>query len=153
MKKIYLSYIINKEKNKKNIRIYIEKLIPFIKFILNKEKIYNYTINYIFCNNKYIFYLNNIFFKKNKNTDVISLHYFYKKYLIGDIYISLEETNINSIYNLVNYKYEILRNVIHGILHIIGYLDDNIYDKNIMYIKQKKYILIYILKYFLKKKK
>ncbi|XBT18675.1 MAG: rRNA maturation RNase YbeY [Candidatus Shikimatogenerans sp. Tcar] len=147
MKKIYINFF---DKKEKHIYKYIKKIFSYIKYILFKEKIYNYILNYIYCNNKYIIYINNIFFKKKKKTDVISLFYNNNnnniKYLIGEIYICLEETYINSVYNFVDYKYEILRNIIHGTLHTIGYLDNNKKNKEIMYEKQKYYILKYIFK-------
>ncbi|WXB47396.1 MAG: rRNA maturation RNase YbeY [Candidatus Shikimatogenerans sp. Tmey] len=147
MNKVKFTFL-DKRSVDKDIKKYIKLLRSFIRYIFNKEKINFYKIDYIFCNNRDIINLNSVFFKKNKITDVISIHYFYKKLIVGEVYICLEESHINSLYNSVDYKYEILRNIVHGTLHVIGYLDSTIIEKKIMHGKQKYYILKYILKYF-----
>ncbi|XBT18354.1 MAG: rRNA maturation RNase YbeY [Candidatus Shikimatogenerans sp. Tduv] len=132
----------------RNKKIYYEKII---KYILKKENYKKYRMNYIFCDKVHMIILNNNIFKKKISTDVISINYcnYYNKILIGDVYICLQSTYENSLYYQVDFSYEILRNIIHGTLHILGYSDNNEYYRNIMLKKQNKYIIKYIYKYII----
>jgi rRNA maturation RNase YbeY len=59
------------------------------------------------------------------NTDVISFNYSnVRNNIDGEILISFEDAMLNSRIYKVKYGEEILRLVVHGILHLLGY-DDN----------------------------
>ncbi|MDH3004295.1 MAG: rRNA maturation RNase YbeY [Candidatus Shikimatogenerans sp. JK-2022] len=136
----------------KNIIIYKYKLFKKkINEIVNLEKKKIHILNYIFCNNKYILYINYNFFKKNTYTDTISFNYNENKNynkIFGDIFISVEEVYLNSLRWKIKFIIEIKRVIIHSLLHLIGYNDNNLINKNIMkkkenfYIKKLKNIII-----------
>lgn len=130
-----------------------KKLLKFIKFILNNEKPYLYKckINYIFVSSEDIYYFNKLLFNRKRNTDVISINYLNtNKHLVSDIFISIPDTYFNSTFYRVGFYYELLRNIIHGTLHCVGYNDLTISDKKNMLKIINYYIIIYIIKYILK---
>ncbi|WGH26163.1 MAG: rRNA maturation RNase YbeY [Candidatus Shikimatogenerans bostrichidophilus] len=127
-----------------------KKLKKIIYYISLKEKKHIYNINYIFCNNKYILYLNNKYLKKNKFTDTISFNYSNDNNIIyGDIFISIDQVYYNSIIYKVNFNKEMNYNIIHSLLHLIGYNDNNKLNYNKMFSILKN---IYIKKFKKKKK-
>lgn len=119
-----------------------KKLKQKIKNIFFLEKQNIYKVNYIFCNNKYILYINNYFLNKNYYTDTISFEYNYinKKNIYGDIFISVDQVYNNSIIWKQYFSIEMKRVIIHSILHLLGYNDNNKINKKIMINKENLYI-------------
>ncbi|WP_204098339.1 rRNA maturation RNase YbeY [Candidatus Karelsulcia muelleri] len=106
-----------------------------IEKILRYEKSNFKKIIYIFCNNKYISTLNFFVFKNTKWTDVITLKQTDRKQ-VGEIYINIEMIKFNSIVFKKTFYDELKRVMIHGVLHLIGYEDNN---KQIT--EKEKYVL------------
>lgn len=114
--------IINKTSDKKISNL--KKLIKNISYKVLNKKIDE--INLIFVDDRKIKQINKKFLKKDSATDVIAFNYkntFPLK--IADIFISSQRAIKNSkIYN-INYETEILILLCHGLLHILGYNDNN----------------------------
>ncbi|MGX7590535.1 rRNA maturation RNase YbeY [Candidatus Karelsulcia muelleri] len=105
--------------------------------ILRYEKSNFKKILYIFCNNKYISTLNCFVFKNTKWTDVITLKKTDRnKNKVGEIYINIEMIKFNSIVFKKTFYEELKRVMIHGVLHLIGYEDNNkqITEKETFYV-------------------
>ena len=67
------------------------------------------------------------------STDIITFDYSEDKNKIdGEIFISIDEAELNASNFKVHLKNEITRLIIHGILHLIGYDDQQKKDKIIM---------------------
>ena len=137
----------------KNPQNYFKKKIKnFINFFSLNKKSFKITI--LLTNNKKMKFLNKKFRKKNKETDVLSFPFWEKIQLkknknknlyLGDIAISYEYVKNRS--KISNFKLELDKMWIHGILHLLGYD----HKKNKDYYKMKK-TEDKILKYFHKKK-
>lgn len=85
--------------------------------------------------------INKKYLKHNFNTDVITFNYSAGKTEIdGEILISFEEAKRNAKKYRVKYEKEILRLIIHGFLHLIGYDDNN--NKNKAKMKSMENMLI-----------
>ncbi|WGH25527.1 MAG: rRNA maturation RNase YbeY [Candidatus Shikimatogenerans bostrichidophilus] len=127
---------------KKNIKINQKNMLKkkiFLIAYLEKKKIY--ILNYIFCNNKYILNINKKYLKKIYFTDIITFNYSNKKNIIyGDIFISVDQVYINSKIFNVKFSKEIKRVIIHGILHLFGYNDNNKFNRKEMKYKEDFYI-------------
>lgn len=125
-------------KKKIKIRYNIKKIISDI--LKSERKKCNY-INIIFVNDKEIKKINADFRLKNSETDVISFSSKEKKYSCGDIFISVDTAKNNAKKYKVDLKDEILRLVIHGILHVLGYDHTDVFGKKeVMNKKQEKYL-------------
>ncbi|MGX7590959.1 rRNA maturation RNase YbeY [Candidatus Karelsulcia muelleri] len=112
-----------------------------IEKILRYEKSNFKKIIYIFCNNKYISTLNFFFFKTKKFTDVITLKKTDRnKKKVGEIYINIDMIKFNSIVFKKTFYEELKRVMIHGVLHLIGYEDNNTTNKKQMTEKEKFYL-------------
>ena len=80
---------------------------------------------YQFCDNPYILELNRKFLGHNYNTDIITFDNSQgDDAVIADIVISLEEVELNGEEYGTGFRNELLRVMIHGILHCCG-LDDH----------------------------
>ena len=97
-------------------------------------------INIIFTSDKYLLSINKQYLSHNYFTDIITFDYCQDKTIHGDIFISIETVENNSIRFGVSFKGELLRVIIHGVLHLIGYNDQNDHDKSTMRKKENEYL-------------
>ena len=121
--------IVNNEENrieKKLVHKIVKKLVEDFNFSIK-----NVQINFI--NSKEIKKINNKYLKHNYSTDIITFNYSEtKKELDGEIYISIEDVASNSEKYKVTFMEEVLRLIIHGFLHLLGYDDKDKKNKVIM---------------------
>jgi len=80
-------------------------------------------ITYIFCDDKYLNKINLEFLNHDTLTDIISFDNRIGKQINGEIYISVERVRENAKIYKTNFKDELHRVMIHGILHFCGYND------------------------------
>lgn len=80
-------------------------------------------INYVFVNDERILEVNRKFLSHDYYTDIITFDYTHQGVISGDIYISLDTIRTNA--DMLNqpYERELLRVIIHGILHLCGIND------------------------------
>jgi len=87
--------------------------------------------------------INNKYLKHNYYTDVISFNYNKKNNISGDIYISEEQVILNAA-NLSNkVEEELLRVIVHGVLHLVGYNDVSEKEKLEMKLKEDEYLNVF----------
>jgi metalloprotein, YbeY/UPF0054 family len=84
-------------------------------------------IAYIFCSDKRILEVNNQYLKHDYYTDIITFDYSEGSIISGDIFISIDTVKSNSEKFGVSFENELLRILIHGVLHLCGQ-DDNTPD-------------------------
>ena len=77
-------------------------------------------ISYIFCNDKRILEINNQYLSHDYYTDIITFDYSEGTIISGDIFISVDTVRSNSEEFGVDFDNELLRILIHGILHLCG---------------------------------
>lgn len=73
-------------------------------------------------------------------TDVITFTQEKKNSLSGSVYIGIETVIKNSILHNVSVKNELYRVVIHGVLHLAGYIDLTEEDRRVMREKEDYYL-------------
>ena len=122
-----------KLKNKTKIRNWIRETIK------NENRIPG-TINIIFTSDEYLLNINNQFLSHNYFTDIVTFNYCENETIIGEIFISKETVLNNSKRFFVSFEDEILRVIIHGVLHLIGYNDHSNEEKKIMREKENDYL-------------
>jgi len=102
-------------------KLRIHKLISKLKKDLSFN-ISSLIINFI--SSESIFELNKIYLRHNYPTDIITFNYSGShSNLDGELFISVEEAEINANRFKVSLNNEISRLVIHGILHLLNYDD------------------------------
>lgn len=100
-------------------------------------------ISYIFCSEERILEVNQQFLNHDYFTDIITFDYSESDIISGDIFISLETVKTNASDFNVSYEEELLRVIIHGILHLCGQEDKAPETKEIMTTKEDKALLAY----------
>ena len=96
------------------------------------------NINYIFCSDERELEVNRAFLGHDYYTDVITFDYSTAQTLNGDIFISLETVQSNAEMVGEPYEKELLRILIHGVLHLTGQGDKTPETKAEMTAKEEK---------------
>ena len=78
--------------------------------------------------------------KHNYFTDVISFNYNKKDVIYGDIYISVDSVKRNAEKYNQEFIKEFKRVIIHGVLHLNGYVDNTKEERKIMEKKENFYL-------------
>lgn len=90
------------------------------------------NLNYIFCNDDRILEVNKEFLGHDYYTDIITFDYSEPGIVSGDMYISLETVETNSIKFHTSYDKELMRVIIHGVLHLCGINDKGRGERAVM---------------------
>ncbi len=123
-------------KNKKTIREWIVGTIT-------REGKKTGDISYIFCSDSYLLKINQEYLQHDDYTDVITFDYTEGDKISGDIFISYERIIENAAGLDISPENELLRVMIHGILHLCGYKDKNPIAKKEMTEKENKNLAFY----------
>jgi probable rRNA maturation factor len=120
------------------------KTAKWIKDTASKEGVVIKDINYIFCTDEYLLTLNQGYLNHNTLTDIITFDYSVsKKSIDGEIYISIDRATENARTLKIDFQQELLRVMVHGILHLVGYKDKTAKDKTQMRKKEDSYLSLY----------
>jgi probable rRNA maturation factor len=100
-------------------------------------------INYIFCSDARILEFNSLYLKHDYYTDIITFDYSEGSSISGDIFIGIETVASNATQLGLNSELELLRVIIHGVLHLCGFKDKTPQDEAIMH-QQEDMALSYL---------
>lgn len=115
----------------------------WISRIILSENFIEGEINYIFCDDEYLFNINVEYLNHDTFTDIISFDYTVGNLVQGDIFISTERVADNATNFNVEFKTELLRVMSHGILHYCGYKDKSDEDSQLMRQKEDEKIAMF----------
>lgn len=87
---------------------------------------------YIFCSEEYILSVNNDYLQHDYYTDIITFDYCEGLIISGDMFISVETVKSNAHKYSQDYQRELLRVIIHGVLHLCGLNDKSPEDEKNM---------------------
>lgn len=99
-------------------------------------------INIIFCSDEYLLEVNKQYLNHDYYTDIITFNYNTDK-INGDLFISLDRVTDNANQNNVPRETELLRVIIHGVLHLLAYNDKTAKEEKEIRAKEDSYIKIY----------
>ena len=122
---------------------YPRKTVKWIIESARREKKSVLNVNYIFCSDRYLLGLNQEFLGHNTFTDIITFDDSDAKNISGEIYISLDRVKENSLKFNSPFQDEILRVMIHGVLHLSGYNDKKAREVSIMRKKEEAYLSLW----------
>lgn len=89
-------------------------------------------LTYVFCDDERILEVNRQFLSHDYYTDIITFDDCRGKLLRGDMFISLDTVASNAALQGVSARQELLRVIIHGILHLCGINDKGPGEREIM---------------------
>ncbi|MES2545339.1 MAG: rRNA maturation RNase YbeY [Bacteroidota bacterium] len=100
-------------------------------------------INYIFCDDEYLHKLNVEYLNHDTLTDIISFDYSVGNELHGDVFVSVERVRENAIDFNTKFEDELMRVLVHGVLHYCGYKDKSDEDELLMRSKEDEKIALF----------
>ncbi len=116
-------------------------VIDWIKSSIHKEDKNLHSLNFIFCSDAYLHKINLDFLNHDTLTDVITFPYSENEHIIeGDIFISIDRIKENAKTFKATFDQELSRVIIHGVLHLMGYSDKSLIEKEEMTKKENIYL-------------
>ena len=100
-------------------------------------------LGYLFCDDEKIIAANREFLNHDYYTDIITFDYSKGKKISGDMIISLETVRSNADLFRQPYERELLRVIIHGVLHLCGINDKGEGEREIMEQCEDKALRLY----------
>ena len=121
----------------------LEKVENWINQTIENEKCFTGNVTYIFCSDNYLLDVNRKYLNHDYFTDVITFDYVKNGKISGDIFISIDRITENAKIFNVSRENELLRVMIHGVLHLIGYDDQTDEQEAEIRSKEDFYLNIY----------
>jgi rRNA maturation RNase YbeY len=116
----------------------------WVNEVISLESFSLTAISYIFCSDKHLLSINREFLQHDYFTDIITFDNSDEINLIeGDIFISIERVQENAGLHQTTFFSELLRVLIHGVLHLLGHNDHDDFSKSQMRTLEDKYIDLY----------
>lgn len=109
-----------------------ERIEHWIRAVVKSHGFRLGQLTYIFCDDKRILEVNREFLEHDYFTDIITFDYTRGTTVSGDMYISLDTVRSNAELVGSTYDSELLRVIIHGVLHLCGINDKGPGEREIM---------------------
>ena len=116
-----------------------EFFVLWLRKVCAKEDKTLEEINLVFCSDEYLLKMNIEYLDHDYYTDIITFDNSIEG-IGGDLFISIDRVKENAQSNNVDFKDELNRVVVHGLLHLLGYNDKSKNDKIIMTSKEDEYL-------------
>ncbi len=100
-----------------------DHLEQWLTAIAKKEKKTIIQLSYIFCSDQYLLEINKTYLGHDYYTDIITFPYKQDREVESDIFISIDRIRENAIEYKTTFQQELLRVIVHGLLHMLGYGD------------------------------
>lgn len=97
-----------------------EKVRRWLYEIVRRRGMSVGNVNYLFCDDDYLIGVNRQYLDHDTYTDIITFDYVAGGLVSGDILISVERVGENAVQYGVSFTQELLRVIVHGVLHLLG---------------------------------
>lgn len=124
-----------------------DSLVSWVDFAIKNEGYSTGNITYVFCSDEYLLNMNKHFLNHDYYTDIITFDYVKDNIASGDLFISYDRIKDNARSFNVSCETELLRVMIHGVLHLIGYDDLTDEDEAEIHKMEDFYIDVYNSKF------
>lgn len=119
-----------------------QKIREWVSAVIKGEGFHRIgELNFILCSDAYLLEINEQYLNHDTYTDIVTFDSSEEEGVIsGDIFISVERTAENAKKFKVSDRDELHRVIIHGVLHLCGYMDKKKDDKGLMTAKENEYL-------------
>jgi rRNA maturation RNase YbeY len=122
-----------------------QKIRSWLLLVIEQEQKELGMVSYVFCSDNYLFKMNRQYLNSSYFTDVITFDYTEGTLISGDIFISIDRVKENAKLYKQRYFQEMLRVILHGILHLCGYKDKMPQEIKQMREKEDYYLQKFVL--------
>ena len=116
------------------------QLKTWLQSIIEQEGYIEGELNFLFCDDDHLHKLNVEFLNHDTLTDIITFDYNVGRQIYSDICISIDRVQDNALIHKVSSINELSRVMVHGLLHLCGYKDSTIEEKEEMRSKEDLYL-------------
>ena len=102
------------------------------------------NLSYIFVSDEIIRDINKEYLQHNDYTDIITFDNSLGDTISGEMYISIDTVRINAKEYQVNFRDELFRVMVHGVLHLCGYRDKTPEEKQEMSLAEDKCLTYFL---------
>ncbi len=108
--------------------------------MLANEGVEALSVDYSFVDKKQMIKINKKHLKHNYLTDVLAFDYSENSKIQGDVFISEEKVRANAQEYSQDFSIELMRVMIHGLLHLCGHKDKTLEEQNKIRGLEEKYL-------------
>jgi len=113
----------------------------WLESVVEEEDKMLQSIRFIFCTDDFLHQINVDYLDHDTLTDIITFPFSSKPSIVnGEIYISIDRIRENATTYEVSFSQELTRVVVHGVLHLCGYGDKSVEEKERMTEKENFYL-------------
>jgi probable rRNA maturation factor len=127
-----------------------KRIVSWINLCAVNESVIIGDINIIFCTAAKLLKINQLHLNHRDHTDIITFDHTIGNIISGDLFISIERVRANAVELGIPFSEEILRVIIHGVLHLIGYKDKSAASRREMRAKEDQCLSLYHQKFHVK---
>jgi len=117
-----------------------EFFVSWLSDVCEKEGCKLGELCVVYCSDEYILKANNEFLNHDYYTDIITFDYREGDVIHGDLLISIDRVKDNALELDIDWRKELNRVMVHGVLHIIGYKDKSEEEAKLMREKEDFYL-------------
>ena len=111
--------------------------------IFQEEGVPLEILSYVFCTDDYVLKLNQHYLHHETYTDILTFPLSSPgDPIAAEIYISIERVKENALRLKNAFKAELMRVMVHGILHLCGYADHTPREKRAMRAREDRYLAL-----------
>lgn len=103
--------------------VHKKKHSKWLESVIKSEDLETGEVNYIFCSDEDLLFMNQRYLDHDTFTDIITFDYSEEDLISAEIYISIDRVKENAKDFKVKFKDELRRVLVHGVLHCCGYGD------------------------------
>ena len=97
-------------------------------------------VSVIFVSDDYLLEINQSYLNHDYYTDIITFDYCEQNIISGDLFISVDRVRENADVFNADFRTELHRVIIHGVLHLCGYKDKTEENEKEMRVLENKYL-------------
>ena len=116
------------------------KISQWLKRVAAKERKKIGYLHYVFVSDEIIFDLNKKYLQHNDYTDIITFDNSMGNTISGEMYISIDTVKSNAKDYQAEFYNELLRVMVHGVLHLCGYRDTTANEQFEIHLAEDRYL-------------
>lgn len=113
-----------------------DKISLWLQNVAKSENFEISDLNYVFVSDEELYEMNVKYLNHNTLTDIITFNYVENEIVSGDIFISVDRVKENAVVFNVSFENELLRVMVHGLLHLMNYNDKTDEEQELMTLKE-----------------